>query len=516
MTTRNIVPRATGEGGIGTSLKKWLAGYFSNIYINSINPSGENVGIGTTTPGNIFHVYKNVHESYSVLGQFMNVGLTSGDSAQLKFGFNTSASNAGELAFVYSGSGSAANMVSIGVVGSPNIFNIRSDGNVGIGTTTPGAILHLLSSNGALRQEFSGTTAIDQIPYGAGYSLVGPSGNWKSVAWKAVGVSDLFGIAIDGTAHLGQIYGLLNSTHVKPITFDSFGNVGIGTTSPSSKLSVSGNLSVGANYAAVAAPTSGAIFEGKVGFGISNVTTICAAEFGSIQMTGQWSQFRIVDPVTGPTSGGSFRFGPSGTGGISWQQNTAVAGDFTTAAPIMYFSSGALIGFGSTSPASKVSVLGNLSVGSTYAAIAAPTNGAIFEGKVGIATTSPSEVLHVVGNIRNSALAGTGNRAVYSTEYGNLTNSSSDRLLKTNITNINYGLAQVMQMRPVSFNWKQPAILGSQKEIGFIAQEIEEIIPEVIAMNADGMRSLDYPKLIAVMAKAIQELNDKLEAHLNV
>ncbi len=36
MATRNIVPRATGEGGIGTAAKKWLAGYFTNLYLGSI------------------------------------------------------------------------------------------------------------------------------------------------------------------------------------------------------------------------------------------------------------------------------------------------------------------------------------------------------------------------------------------------------------------------------------------------------------------------------------------------
>jgi len=180
----------------------------------------------------------------------------------------------------------------------------------------------------------------------------------------------------------------------------------------------------------------------------------------------------------------------------------------------MRINSSGLVGIATTSPASKLSVLGNLSVGSTYANIAAPTSGAIIEGNVGIGNSSPSEILHVTGNIRNSALGGTGNRAVYSTSDGNLTNSSSDKNLKTNISNITYGLSQVLAMRPISYNWIKPE-LGNQKEIGFIAQEIEEIIPEVVETNSDGMKSLDYPKLVAVMAKAIQELNSKLEAYIN-
>ncbi len=47
-------------------------------------------------------------------------------------------------------------------------------------------------------------------------------------------------------------------------------NVGIGTPSPSSKLSINGNLSVGANYVGTAAPTNGAIIEGNVGIGTNS------------------------------------------------------------------------------------------------------------------------------------------------------------------------------------------------------------------------------------------------------
>jgi hypothetical protein len=110
-------------------------------------------------------------------------------------------------------------------------------------------------------------------------------------------------------------------------------------------------------------------------------------------------------------------------------------------------------------------------------------------------------------------LAGSGNRAVYSDSGGSLTNSSSDVTLKKNVENITYGLNSIMALRPISFNWI-PENLGEQKEIGFIAQEVQELIPELIATNKDETLSLDYPKLTAVLTKAIQELkveNDSLK-----
>lgn len=47
MATKNIVPRATGEGGIGTALKKWLNGYFANIVVDVLKNSDGNAYIRT-------------------------------------------------------------------------------------------------------------------------------------------------------------------------------------------------------------------------------------------------------------------------------------------------------------------------------------------------------------------------------------------------------------------------------------------------------------------------------------
>ena len=114
------------------------------------------------------------------------------------------------------------------------------------------------------------------------------------------------------------------------------------------------------------------------------------------------------------------------------------------------------------------------------------------------------------GTLYTPSLAGTGNRAVYSDPGGNLTNTASDRRLKSDIAPIRYGLADVLRLNPVSFQWKDPK-LGGQREIGLIAQDVQAIIPEVIGRNADDMLSIDYPKLIAVLISAIKELNAKLE-----
>jgi hypothetical protein len=87
----------------------------------------------------------------------------------------------------------------------------------------------------------------------------------------------------------------------------------------------------------------------------------------------------------------------------------------------------------------------------------------------------------------------------------------SDIALKQNIKTLTGSLAVVEKMHPVSFDWIDTAKYGSQREVGFIAQEMETIVPEVIGQSMDGIKSLEYSKLVAVMAGAIQELSAKVK-----
>lgn len=81
------------------------------------------------------------------------------------------------------------------------------------------------------------------------------------------------------------------------------------------------------------------------------------------------------------------------------------------------------VGIGTTTPASRLSVHGNLSVGNSYAAIAAPTDGAIIEGNTGIGTSAPAHRLHVVGDVRfvgdfvNQEITGSNAASVHQIPY---------------------------------------------------------------------------------------------------
>jgi hypothetical protein len=121
-------------------------------------------------------------------------------------------------------------------------------------------------------------------------------------------------------------------------------------------------------------------------------------------------------------------------------------------------------------------------------------------------------------NATIKSLAGSGNRPVYSDPNGLLSNSSSDINLKTNISNLHYGLDEILTMNPIQFNWID-SNKGTQNEIGLIAQEVANIVPEVVGVNSDSTLTLDYAKLVVVLISAIQQLNKKivaLESYANI
>ncbi len=88
-------------------------------------------------------------------------------------------------------------------------------------------------------------------------------------------------------------------------------------------------------------------------------------------------------------------------------------------------------------------------------------------------------------------------------------NTTSDKRLKTNILPLNNALSNVMKMRGVSYNWIDKS-RSEQLQIGVIAQEVEEVYPEFVHTNDEGMKSVNYSQMVAVLIEAIKELNTKI------
>jgi hypothetical protein len=89
----------------------------------------------------------------------------------------------------------------------------------------------------------------------------------------------------------------------------------------------------------------------------------------------------------------------------------------------------------------------------------------------------------------------------------------SDSRLKENIEPLSVGLLEVLQLNPVTYNFKSDDTKANQ--VGLIAQEVLEIIPEVVGVPIDetnGSYGINYAGLTPILVKAIQELKAELDA----
>ena len=105
-------------------------------------------------------------------------------------------------------------------------------------------------------------------------------------------------------------------------------------------------------------------------------------------------------------------------------------------------------------------------------------------------------------------LVGTGNRAVYSDATGLLTNTASDFRLKENIEAIPETdmLLKVLQLEPKTFNWKS----NGEDDLGFIAQEVFEVLPELVVERNDGFLSVNYDRIPTLLVCCIKQLQEQM------
>ena len=105
------------------------------------------------------------------------------------------------------------------------------------------------------------------------------------------------------------------------------------------------------------------------------------------------------------------------------------------------------------------------------------------------------------------------NANIYTTNItANTITAESDRNLKKNITSMQNGLGMVSKLRSVNYQWKDEN-KSQLVEYGFIAQEVEENFPSLVQTNPNtGIKSVDYPKMVSILALAVQELTAKVDA----
>lgn len=130
-------------------------------------------------------------------------------------------------------------------------------------------------------------------------------------------------------------------------------------------------------------------------------------------------------------------------------------------------------------------------------------NGLIIKenGFIGMGNIAPSVRLQVSGDIIANSIAG-----------------SSDLRYKTNVRSISSPLEKVKSLRGVYFNWDQKSFpnkdFSDKTELGFIAQEVEKVLPEVVSKDnsPEEYRSVKYDKVVALLVEAIKEQQKQIDS----
>ena len=285
---------------------------------------------------------------------------------------------------------------------------------------------------------------------------------------------------------------------VTRLTLDSSGNLGIGTTSPNTKLELRKDTTTAGSEPNILLNNRG-----------TNTTYTTAHSVGGIY-------------------GASFRDirDPGYIAGINFYRDSASGGVNSSGSILFYtLSDAGTLAELKASERMRLDSSGNLLVGTTS------TLGA---GVV----LSPSASAPLVG-VTGSASSGGSTYTLYSTgasayrfyvDFGGNINATSivitaisDQRLKENVRDIDTGLDAIMALKPRRFDWKEGKGQDKKDVAGFIAQEFETVFPECVGTSkagADGIeyKNINHETLIPTLVKAIQEqqaIINQLKARLD-
>ena len=171
--------------------------------------------------------------------------------------------------------------------------------------------------------------------------------------------------------------------------------------------------------------------------------------------------------------------------------------------------------------------LGTDTTGNYVATVAGTSNQVTVTGsgsETAAVTLSLPQSIHTGADVQFDSF-GVGTAASGTTGEVRATNNitayySSDERLKEDITYIEDALSKVGEVQGVEFNWTQQYIdehggedgyFIRRRDVGLIAQEVEAVLPEVVADREDGFKAVKYDRVVALLVNAIHELTERVE-----
>jgi hypothetical protein len=344
-------------------------------------------------------------------------------------------------------------------------------------------------------------TGILQTDASGNLSWLNPTALVTGSAWALTGNSGTDpAVNFLGTTDAQPLVIRTNDTERMRVT--ATGDVGIGTSAPAQRLDVVGNVQfTGALMPAGAAGNAGQVLVSQgasaapewwyiVGDGTTTTVTIGG---GQIQIAANntsaiWNADQLCGTNLDCSTLGVLGAGDAGKvllwDGTQWTaQSVAVAGAWV------------LTGNGGTNPAFNF-------LGTTDdQPVIIKTNGvermrisnSANNGYVGIGVTNPTYRLELP-NQGNPAGRGRANSWV----------TYSSMRWKEEIRPIENALERVMQLRGYHFRWKPE--YGGTEDIGFLAEEVARVVPEVVSYEPDGqVGGMDYSRLTALLVEALKQ-----------
>jgi fibronectin-binding autotransporter adhesin len=417
-----------------------------DLSIMSWTYSGK-VGIGTTNPTGKLTISQNNSGGVAALTFTEDESTIQGPSA------NTKILMGGNLSL------NAASTWIAGTNGSERM-RITSAGDVGIGTSTPAGVLNVNGSSGAdfLLSRTSGATSgvLGTIRFGN----QNIDSNMSAISAEQDGANNAANLIFSTQA--------TGAATTERMRITSGGNVGIGTTSPSSKFHVKGNATDDIGLTVIENDyASGGIYYP----GLSVINTRGNHSYGVV------AEFRTN------TAGDSDRpsilfYGEQAA--HSWQigQTTIDAGwgasdDFA----IGYRASNDPTTFNNFPTAYLTVKTG---------------------GNVGIGTTGPSYKLHVEGNTSGISIYASHDIAAF-----------SDITVKKEVKRIENAIEKVKELN--GYTYVRTDDETGTRRAGVIAQEVQKVLPEVVSANPDGTLNVAYSNMVALLIEAIKEQQNEID-----
>lgn len=383
-------------------------------------------------------------------------------------------------------------------------------------------------------------------------SVIGGSGSSFAVGADdntAIGVFDV-GTSPAGSKGLitrgrsgqtGNLFEAQNSASIPLVVITPSGNVGIGTTSPYSMLSVAGQI-VGQNFVAtsttatttllggLAVGSSGSALtvlqNGNVGIGINNpsypVEMRTPTGYGFIHSNAFNQSFGTY---LGSTGG---QFGTISNDDLWFFVNSGGFDPGSQGALKMVIKSpSGNVGVGTSSPYAKFTVWGSGTGSNTLANFVNNASTTVFtaleSGNIGIGTTSPWRTLSVAGTVAMNGLTTsvTGNAVCITTtkeitDAGAASCVPSSIRFKENISELPMGTAlnELKKMTVKTFTYKKEYQMDDQEHIGLIAEDLETIDPRLVVYNkSDGKPwSIHFEELTGLLVQSTKELDARTTA----